>query len=452
MTSQLLINEPPLQVLPTLARIIGLNEAIVLQQIHYWLHPQTNRNYFDGRHWVYNTYEQWQKQFPFFSQRTLRRTVKNLETGKLLLSCKGGDLNQTKFYTINYNFLADICLNPQKEILEETSQQSCLNHPAKLDTPSGQTGQTIRPNWTPQLAKMATPSGQIGHLTYTETTPENTTENIPPPPLTPPPQFAARAPEEEEEEEIYFESENLNWNSEPDQTLPGVDLTINEEEVMQEQKTQELDLYSELVVLWNQIVQSKLSAGSEACLTNKRKALLNKFLQEVLHNTTRTEKIDAWQNYCTLIAKTQFLMGNNSNGFKVTFDWALVPDNAFKVLEGAYYDKPSLSKSKLDSSPWEEFSEELVRTLPSSKHLTQWVKMSIIIAKFIGQEKYKAWFTKVALSEVTETKAIFLVERQITKDSIIRYFSSEIRCAVQSLYPNVNQVEFKVVPSLGDQA
>ena len=34
--SKLLINEHPLQVLPSLATKIGLNEAIVLQQIHYW--------------------------------------------------------------------------------------------------------------------------------------------------------------------------------------------------------------------------------------------------------------------------------------------------------------------------------------------------------------------------------------------------------------------------------
>src|SRR5688572_4368708 len=110
MTSQLLINEPPLQVLPTLASIIGLNEAIVLQQIHYWLHPQSNKNYFEGRHWVYNTYEQWQKQFPFYSERTLRRVVRNLEDSKLLLSCKGGELNQTKYYTIDYVVLQDACL------------------------------------------------------------------------------------------------------------------------------------------------------------------------------------------------------------------------------------------------------------------------------------------------------------------------------------------------------
>lgn len=35
--SNLLLDEPPLQVMPTLATKVGLNESIVLQQIHYWL-------------------------------------------------------------------------------------------------------------------------------------------------------------------------------------------------------------------------------------------------------------------------------------------------------------------------------------------------------------------------------------------------------------------------------
>lgn len=33
--SKLLLDKLPLQVMPTLATLIGLNEAIVLQQVHY---------------------------------------------------------------------------------------------------------------------------------------------------------------------------------------------------------------------------------------------------------------------------------------------------------------------------------------------------------------------------------------------------------------------------------
>ncbi|MDQ1000403.1 hypothetical protein QFZ28_000803 [Neobacillus niacini] len=35
--STLLINEAPLMIVPSLAVKIGMNEAVVLQQIHYWL-------------------------------------------------------------------------------------------------------------------------------------------------------------------------------------------------------------------------------------------------------------------------------------------------------------------------------------------------------------------------------------------------------------------------------
>lgn len=67
--------------MPTLATIIGLNESIVLQQVHYWLKikEKSQQDYIDGRYWVYNTYKQWQEQFPFFSLRTLRRTFSSLE-------------------------------------------------------------------------------------------------------------------------------------------------------------------------------------------------------------------------------------------------------------------------------------------------------------------------------------------------------------------------------------
>ena len=35
--SKLLIHDKPIMILPSLAQKIGLNEAIILQQIHYWL-------------------------------------------------------------------------------------------------------------------------------------------------------------------------------------------------------------------------------------------------------------------------------------------------------------------------------------------------------------------------------------------------------------------------------
>lgn len=104
--TKLLINEPPLQVLPSLAAAIGLNEAIVLQQIHYLL--RTSRNARNGRRWVYNTYPEWQaRYFPFWSVRTIQRIFRSLEERGLLLTtvanARRGD--RTKWYTIDYSRL-----------------------------------------------------------------------------------------------------------------------------------------------------------------------------------------------------------------------------------------------------------------------------------------------------------------------------------------------------------
>ena len=107
--SNLLLDEHPLQVMPTLATLIGLNEAIILQQVHYWLKhkKKINQDYIDGHYWVYNTYEQWQEQFPFWSIMTIRRTMTKLENKGLLIAgnYNRAGFDKTKWYTIDYNIL-----------------------------------------------------------------------------------------------------------------------------------------------------------------------------------------------------------------------------------------------------------------------------------------------------------------------------------------------------------
>jgi DNA-binding PadR family transcriptional regulator len=102
-SSRLLINENPLIILPSLAVKIGLNEAIILQQIQYWL--STSQNVIDGKKWIYNTINQWVEQFPFLSRSTVQRTLRNLEKKGLIESkqIKKENWDRTKWYTINYD-------------------------------------------------------------------------------------------------------------------------------------------------------------------------------------------------------------------------------------------------------------------------------------------------------------------------------------------------------------
>jgi len=108
--SSLLINEPPLQVSPTLAASIGLNEAIVIQQLHYWICNPKCQGEIDpaGNKWIYNTYEEWQEgNFPFWSVQTIQRIFLNLEKSGVViaaqLNAKRRDMR--KHYRIAYDVL-----------------------------------------------------------------------------------------------------------------------------------------------------------------------------------------------------------------------------------------------------------------------------------------------------------------------------------------------------------
>ncbi|WP_057510428.1 conserved phage C-terminal domain-containing protein [Staphylococcus simulans] len=103
--NNLLIDDYPILVLPKLATEIGLNEAIVLQQIHYWL-KKSNHNY-DGRRWIYNSFPEWQKHFPFWSVMTIKRTVYSLEKQDLLHvgNYNKAKFDKTKWYSVNYEKL-----------------------------------------------------------------------------------------------------------------------------------------------------------------------------------------------------------------------------------------------------------------------------------------------------------------------------------------------------------
>lgn len=111
--NKLLINESPLQVLPSLAVLVGLNEAIFLQQVHYWCRAnreanKTDTHFHDGRWWMYNTIDAWREEnFRFWSKRTLRRIVASLLDRGVLLTgnYNRAPFDRTKWYTIDYDAL-----------------------------------------------------------------------------------------------------------------------------------------------------------------------------------------------------------------------------------------------------------------------------------------------------------------------------------------------------------
>ena len=100
-----------LTVRPALAVKIGLNEAILLQQLDYWLNHADKE--YEGRMWIYKSYEKWQEQdFPFWSVSTVKRIVKRLRDINLIdvESLSDNFNNRVNYYTINRNELKKLSL------------------------------------------------------------------------------------------------------------------------------------------------------------------------------------------------------------------------------------------------------------------------------------------------------------------------------------------------------
>lgn len=125
-TVKYLFNENPLVIDRELAVAIGLNEAMILQQIHYWIRKSEHN--IDGKTWIYNSISQWREQFPFWSESTINRTIKNLiEQGLLFIGNYNRDRrDRTRWYSINYESLDRVVKNAFSQI-DKCNQSNCTN-------------------------------------------------------------------------------------------------------------------------------------------------------------------------------------------------------------------------------------------------------------------------------------------------------------------------------------
>lgn len=105
LTSKLLISESPLQVIPSLAAEIGLNEAIVLQQIHY-LSMAHDAVEIEGEMWVKRSLSELVDIFPFWCEKTLKNIFKKLKHEGLIITRKHGNaFDRCNYYTVVHEHL-----------------------------------------------------------------------------------------------------------------------------------------------------------------------------------------------------------------------------------------------------------------------------------------------------------------------------------------------------------
>jgi hypothetical protein len=106
--SNIFYNIEPKIINTELACLIGLNDAIVLQQLHYWIEKNkaTGTNCFDGRVWTYGTIQEYRdRDFPFWSIDTVKRTLGSLVKRGFLIrgNYNRMKMDHTNWYSIDYS-------------------------------------------------------------------------------------------------------------------------------------------------------------------------------------------------------------------------------------------------------------------------------------------------------------------------------------------------------------
>lgn len=98
---------------PKMAAVLGVNEALVLGMVDYWINKnrENNINYKNGRYWTFNSIKKWRERyFYFWSERTVKRIFESLEEKGILIV---GNFNKvgfdrTKWYSIDYDKFNEI--------------------------------------------------------------------------------------------------------------------------------------------------------------------------------------------------------------------------------------------------------------------------------------------------------------------------------------------------------
>lgn len=117
--SSFVINDTPLYVQPSLAVLIGFNNALVLQQIVFLSTDPNTWVRAAGHAWARISYTDLNEMLPFWGKTTIIRAVNALEESGLLISCKLGGQgvwSRTKYYRVDYEALNNLSGVSTKEI------------------------------------------------------------------------------------------------------------------------------------------------------------------------------------------------------------------------------------------------------------------------------------------------------------------------------------------------
>ncbi len=234
--TKLITPESPLLIPPLLAAEIGLNEAVILQQIHYLCQISKHIKE-DGRRWFWKTLNDWSQTLPFLKPSAIRRAIANLKDTFQLIDVKRHSEKtwyQANWFTINVESIEAlwnrICQNQQIDVEELNISMRSLQTDDIKDFPektfsTQQHAAAFKKNETNQELKPVPPETE--NLEQSQATPfavepeqiDSTNEIDPDEDLSSPPQVEAIStsdkPTKGQIKEICTELKRMRVNPDP---------------------------------------------------------------------------------------------------------------------------------------------------------------------------------------------------------------------------------------------
>lgn len=120
-----LLDERPIVIQPSVVKVFGFERAVILQQIHFHLESPKSGKLIGGHKWIWNTYNEWAEELPFWQPRTVRKWMTKLEDEGLIVTGQfdKADWNRRKYYRIDYDRFKQV-LATSKRHDDDTSENS----------------------------------------------------------------------------------------------------------------------------------------------------------------------------------------------------------------------------------------------------------------------------------------------------------------------------------------
>lgn len=114
---------------------LGMLQAQILTQVDYWTDRTSNT--YDGHKWVYNSINDWHKQFYWVALSTLKRAFAELEKQGLLVT---GNFNKvkydrTKWYRVDYDKLDKLIIGNTEIVVTYPNAKKPTNEPLVQNEP-----------------------------------------------------------------------------------------------------------------------------------------------------------------------------------------------------------------------------------------------------------------------------------------------------------------------------